>query len=50
LLVAELTSVAGLGPRPKRISLNGIVGGFETDAEFDKILEEQRQIDPELWK
>ena len=50
LLVAELTSAAGLSAKRKRISLKGIVGGFETDAEFEQILEDQRQIDPEIWK
>jgi hypothetical protein len=48
LLVDELRSVAGT-PRKYR-SLEGIAGTWKEDPEFDRALEEQRQIDTDLWK
>jgi hypothetical protein len=48
LLVEELRSVAGT-PRKFR-SLEGIAGAWKEDPEFDRALEEQRQIDTDLWK
>lgn len=35
---------------PKYNDLDGIIGTWVEDPEFDKILEEQRRIDPELWR
>lgn len=35
---------------PKYNDLTGIAGTWVEDPEFEKILEEQRRIDPELWR
>jgi hypothetical protein len=48
LLVEELRSAAGT-PRKYR-SLEGIAGTWKEDPDFDRSLDEQRQIDPDLWK
>jgi hypothetical protein len=48
LLVEELRSAAGT-PHKYR-SLDGIAGTWKDDPEFDRALEEQRQIDTDLWK
>ncbi len=48
LLLDELRNVAGV-PRTYR-SLKGIAGTRKEDLEFDRALEEQRQIDTNLWK
>ena len=31
-------------------NLDFVIGTWVEDPEFDKIVEEQRQIDPEMWK
>lgn len=49
LVVDELTKIAGVTGRNYR-SLDSIAGKWETDQEFDGILEEQRKIDETLWK
>ncbi len=49
LIVEELTSISGVSGRTYR-SLAGIAGQWEEDAEFDKVLEEQRKIDVSLWQ
>jgi hypothetical protein len=50
LLVEEL-SAAGGGTRKRRVrSLQDLGGRWQDDEEFDRILAEQRRIDPELWK
>jgi hypothetical protein len=36
--------------RPKFRSLDFAIGTWVEDPEFDKAIEEQRQIDPEMWK
>jgi hypothetical protein len=43
-----LRSAAGT-PRKYR-SLEGIAGTWKEDPEFDRALEDQRRIDPGLWK
>lgn len=48
LLIEELRSAAGT-PRKFR-SLEGIAGTWKDDPEFDRALEDQRRIDPDLWK
>jgi hypothetical protein len=48
LLVEELRSAAGTPPKYR--SLEGIAGAWKEDAEFDRALDDQRQIDPDLWK
>jgi hypothetical protein len=42
--------VFGLGRRraPRR-DISFLIGSWDGDAEVEKALEEQRQIDPELW-
>ena len=50
LLVEELTSAVE-SPLSKRYrSLKGIAGRWQEDPEFDRALEEQRQIDRSLWE
>ncbi len=50
LLVEEL-SVIGGGASARRLrSLDDLGGVWQDDPEFDRILKEQRQIDPALWK
>jgi hypothetical protein len=50
LLVEELTNMAGgLRERSYR-SLKSIAGRWKEDPEFDRVLEEQRQIDWKLWR
>jgi hypothetical protein len=50
LLVEELTNAAGSPPGRKYRSLQSIAGRWKKDPEFDRILEEQRQIDWGLWR
>ncbi|MGA2441297.1 MAG: hypothetical protein ABSH08_10065 [Tepidisphaeraceae bacterium] len=43
----------GLGIEQKQTKFHGLdfaIGTWVEDPEFDKIMEEQRQIDPEMWK
>ena len=50
LLVEELSAIGG-GARARRLrSLDELGGVWQEDPEFDRILNEQRQIDPALWK
>lgn len=37
-------------PKKKFHELDFAIGTWVEDPEFDKIIEEQRQIDPEMWK
>lgn len=49
LLVEELSAAAGgHGRRYRR--LRDLGGRWKDDPEFDKILAEQRVIDPDLWR
>jgi hypothetical protein len=50
LLIEELCAAGGVGEPRRYRSLEGIAGRWQDDPEFDRILDEQRQIDPELWK
>lgn len=46
-----LHQALGLGPEtPKRRDLSSFVGTWEADPEMEEIFEEQRRIDPELWR
>lgn len=49
LLVEELTEATGGEPKRRR-SLQHLLGKWQDDPEFDRILEEQRQIDQEMWR
>ena len=48
LILDELS--AATGARKRRVDFSDLVGTWGPDPEFDKILEEQRQIDPDMWK
>jgi hypothetical protein len=49
LVVEELSAIGG-GARARRLrSLDQLGGVWQEDPEFDRILNEQRQIDPALW-
>jgi hypothetical protein len=49
--IEALARGAGLGQKPaENHDLDFAIGTWVEDAEFDKIIEEQRQIDPEMWK
>jgi len=50
LLVEELTNAAIASPNRLYRSVAGIAGRWQEDPEFDRILEEQRQIDWSLWR
>lgn len=50
LLVEELSAIGGRAPARRLRSLDELGGVWQEDPEFDRILNEQRQIDPALWK
>ncbi len=50
LLVEELTHATGAQPKKKYRSIMSLVGTWKEDPEFDRILEEQRKIDEDLWQ
>jgi len=50
LLVEELSAAGGGLPGRRYRSLDGLGGRWREDPEFDRILAEQRHIDPGLWK
>jgi hypothetical protein len=50
LLLERLQDATGVEPRKKERSLASIAGKWQEDPEFDRILEEQRQIDWEMWR
>jgi hypothetical protein len=50
ILVRPATTDAAGNPLPKRRDLSDVVGQHLIDDEMRKVFEEQRQIDPELWK
>lgn len=50
LLVEELTAVTGTSPERTYRSLKTLAGRWKRDPEFDRILQEQRQIDESLWR
>lgn len=50
LLVDELTRAMGTAPARKRRSLSRVAGRWKDDPEFDRAVEEHRQIDWSLWK
>src|SRR5437762_13122080 len=44
---------AGMGiaaPMPKRRDLSDLAGSWVEDPEFDRVMQEQDQIDPDMWK
>ena len=51
VLVEALRSGAGLGGQARVYTdLDHLIGTWVEDPEFDRALEEQRQIDPEKWQ
>lgn len=51
VLLAALSQAMGLaGELPIQRDLSDIAGSWQGARKLDRILEEQRQIDPELWK
>ena len=50
LLIEELTSATGAAPGRKHRSLKGIAGRWREDPEFERALQEQRQIDWSAWR
>lgn len=51
IAVEALSDGAGVGREPsKNHQLDFAIGTWVEDPEFDKIMEEQRRIDPEMWK
>ena len=47
-IVNELTSISRVARKFR--SLDDIAGKWEEDEEFERILEEQRKVDLDLWK
>jgi hypothetical protein len=51
IALEALSDGAGIGRSPgKNHHLDFAIGTWVEDPEFDKIIEEQRRIDPETWK
>lgn len=50
LIVEELAGVTGGVQNKKYRSLAGIAGKWQADAEFDRIMEAQREIEPDMWQ
>jgi len=50
LLVEELSAAGGGLPGRRYRSLDSLGGRWREDPEFNRILAEQRRIDPDLWK
>ena len=49
--VEVLAAAVGIGQANRKYrDLSDIVGSMIRDPEFDRVMEEQDQIDPELWK
>jgi hypothetical protein len=50
LLVEELSAAGGGGQSRRYRLLKDLGGRWQNDPLFDRILKEQRRIDPDLWK
>jgi hypothetical protein len=50
IALEALSRAAGLCELVRYRNLDWLAGTWVHDPEFDKIIEEQRQIDPEMWK
>ena len=48
--LATLQRALDVGVTKTPINLEGIVGTWVEDPEFDRAMEDQRRIDPELWR
>lgn len=49
-ITALLRALGIQGEPPIQRDLSDIVGTWQEDAEMDRVLLEQRRIDPEMWK
>jgi len=49
-LIQELAEGIGKNASRKYRSMEGIAGKWADDQEFDRIIQEQRQIDEALWR
>ncbi|MEO7650838.1 MAG: hypothetical protein ABIZ80_10260 [Bryobacteraceae bacterium] len=50
MLVEELSDAAGAAQTSTYRSLQSLAGHWQDDPEFDRALEDQRQIDWALWR
>ena len=50
LLVDELINASGTSANRRYRSLKQVVGRWKEDPEFDRVLEDQRRIDWNLWR
>ena len=50
LLVEELSAAGGGGQSRRYRLLKDLGGRWQNDPQFDRILKDQRRIDPDLWK
>jgi hypothetical protein len=50
LALDALAKEAGLGEPTRYRDLSWLAGSWVQDPEFDKAIEDQRRIDPDLWK
>ena len=50
LLVEELIKSIGEVPERSHRSLRALAGRWKEDAQFDRVLEDQRKIDWSLWR
>ena len=51
VVLDALARDTGKADQPRKYhDLDFLIGSWVEDPEFDKILEEQRQIEPDLWK
>ena len=51
VLIECLARALGLGPEPTRHrSLEDVAGTWVADAEVERALEDQRVVDPDLWR
>jgi plasmid stability protein len=49
--VEVITGALGIGQAKRKYrDLSGIVGSLIRDPEFDRVMEEQEKIDPEIWR
>ena len=50
LLVEELSAAGGGGQSRRYRRLKDLGGRWQNDPQFDRVLKDQRRIDPGLWK
>jgi hypothetical protein len=51
VVIAALQRSLGIGGEPPvQRDLSSIIGTWQTDPELERVLADQRRIDPELWR